>query len=371
MGLCKGRRNTMRCTRCGRSNRPDATFCDACGAKFVGTRIPDSLADRVFVGRQAEMGVLQAALEDALAGRGRLVMLVGEPGIGKTRTAREFVTHAGRRSAVGLWGRCLESAGAAPYWLWVQIIRAYVRERDVAQLRAEMGAGAADIAAIVPEVGERLPNLPLPLRFEDPEQARFRLFDAVTTFLYQAAQHHPLVLVLDDLHWADKPSLLLLEFLAQELRQSRLLVIGTYRDMELSRQHPLSETLAELTREQPLQRLVLHGLNQEEVERFLEVTTDITLPQALVEAVHTQTEGNPLFLTEVVRLLVQEGELLPERLRQRQGVSLRIHEGGTRSHWQTPQSPLTTVQSDADHRCRGWERVWFGGARAPHGRSVR
>jgi DNA-binding CsgD family transcriptional regulator/tetratricopeptide (TPR) repeat protein len=289
--------------------------------------MPASLADRVFVGRQAEMGVLQAALEDVLAGRGRLMMLVGEPGIGKTRTAREFVTHAGRRSALGLWGRCHESAGAAPYWLWVQIIRAYVRERDGAQLRAEMGAGAADIAAIVPEVRERLPDLPLPLRFEDPEQARFRLFDAVTSFLYQAAQHHPLVLVLDDLHWADKPSLLLLEFLTQELHQSRLLVIGTYRDMELSRQHPLSETLAELTREQPLQRLVLHGLNPEEVERFLEVTTDTTPPRALVRAVHTQTEGNPLFLTEVVRLLVQEGELLPERLRQCQGVSLRIPEG--------------------------------------------
>jgi DNA-binding CsgD family transcriptional regulator len=281
----------------------------------------------MFVGRQAEMGVLQAALEDALVGRGRLVMLVGEPGIGKTRTVREFVTHAGRRSALGLWGRCHESAGTAPYWLWVQIIRAYIRERDVAQLRAEMGSGAADIAALVPEVREQLPDLPLPLRFEDPEQARFRLFDAVTTFLYHAAQHHPLVLVLDDLHWADKPSLLLLEFLARELRQSRLLVIGTYRDMELSRQHPLSETLAELTREQPLQRLVLHGLNQEEVERFLEVTTDITPPRALVDTVYTQTEGNPLFLTEVVRLLVQEGELRPERLQQRQGVSLRIPEG--------------------------------------------
>jgi DNA-binding CsgD family transcriptional regulator len=190
-----------------------------------------------------------------------------------------------------------------------------------------MSTGAADIATIVPEVREQLPDLPLPLRFEDPEQARFRLFDAVTSFLYQAAQHHPLVLVLDDLHWADKPSLLLLEFLAQELRQSRLLVIGTYRDMELSRQHPLSETLAELTREQPLQRLVLHGLNQEDVERFLEVTTDITPPRALVDTVYTQTEGNPLFLTEVVRLLVQEGALRPERLQQRQGVSLRIPEG--------------------------------------------
>jgi DNA-binding CsgD family transcriptional regulator len=271
--------------------------------------------------------VLQAALEDALVGRGRLMMLVGEPGIGKTRTVREFVAHAGCRSALGLWGRCHESVGAAPYWLWVQIVRAYIRERDVAQLRAEMGSGAADIAAIVPEVRERLPDLPLPLRFEDPEQARLRLFDAVTTFLYQAAQHHPLVLVLDDLHWADKPSLLLLEFLVQDLRQSRLLVIGTYRDQELSRQHPLSETLAELTREQPLQRLVLYGLNPEEVERFLEMTADITPPRALVEAVHTQTEGNPLFLTEVVRLLLQEGELLPERLQECQGVSLRIPEG--------------------------------------------
>ena len=317
----------MRCARCGRSNRPDATFCDACGARFVGIPLLDSLADGVFVGRQAEMGVLQAALEDALAGRGRLVLLAGEPGIGKTRTTREFVTHAEQRSALGLWGRCHESAGAAPYWLWVQIIRAYVRARDITQLHAEMGAGAADIAALVPEVRERLPDLPLPLRFEDPEQARFRLFDAVTTFLYRAAQHHPLVLVLDDLHWADKPSLLLLEFLVQELRRSRLLVIGTYRDIELSRQHPLSETLAELTREQPLQRLLLPGLNQEEVERFLEVTTESAPPRALVESVHTQTEGNPLFLTEIVRLLIQEGELQPERWEQRQGVSLRIPEG--------------------------------------------
>jgi predicted ATPase len=210
--------------RCGRLSRQDAAFCDACGAELAppegeapanaavpeatdrvpphsaSSRAPESLADGVFVGRQAEMGVLQAALEDALAGRGRLVMLVGESGIGKTRTAREFLVHAGRRGALGLWGRCHESPGTPPYWPWVQIIRGYVREHDSAQVRNAMGAEAPDIAAIAPEVRARLPNLPLRLRFEDSEQARFRLFDAVTTFLQRAAHDQPLVLVLDNLH---------------------------------------------------------------------------------------------------------------------------------------------------------------------------
>ena len=328
----------MHCLRCGRINRQGAAFCYACGMKLAPaeggvpldaapSRALTGLADGVFVGRQAEMGVLQAALEDALAGRGRLVMLVGESGIGKTRMAREFLAHAERRGALGLWGRCHESPGAPPYWPWVQIIRGYVRKRDSAQVRDAMGTGAPDIAAIAPEVRERLPNLPLPLRFEDPEQARFRLFDAVTTFLQHTAHDQPLVLVLDNLHWADKSSLLLLEFLAQELGRVRLLVIGTYRDVEVSRQHPLSETLGELTREHPLQRVMLGGLGRADVGRFIEAATGITPPPSLVDAVYTQTEGNPLFLTEVIRLLTQEGELAPERVQQRQRTSLGIPEG--------------------------------------------
>jgi DNA-binding NarL/FixJ family response regulator len=190
-----------------------------------------------------------------------------------------------------------------------------------------MGAGAADIAVIVPEVRERLPDLLPPRRFEDPEQARFRLFDAVTTFLHTAADSHPLVLILENLHWADKSSLLLLEFLALELGRSRLLVLGTYRDVELSRQHPLSETLGELTRERPLQRLLLHGLSREDVTRFMAVTTGITPLPALVAAVHAHTEGNPLFLTEMVRLLMQEGTLSPERIRPSQNVTIGIPTG--------------------------------------------
>jgi eukaryotic-like serine/threonine-protein kinase len=189
------------------------------------------------------MGELKAALEDALSSRGQLLMLVGEPGIGKTRTCQEFAEYARQRGAPALWGCCYEEQGMPPYWPWVQAIRSYVRERDAEALRAEMGAGAADIAEIVPEVKERLPDLRPAPEVDNPEQARFRLFDSITTFLKNAAQNQPLVLILDNLHGADKPSLLLLEFLAHELASSHLLIIGTYRDLELTRQHPLSETL--------------------------------------------------------------------------------------------------------------------------------
>ncbi len=137
----------------------------------------DSLAGGVFVGRQREMGELKACLEDAFSGHGRMVTLVGEPGIGKTRTATELTTYAGLRGAQVLWGRCYEQQGMPPYWPWVQAIRSYVRDRDYEELRVEMGAGAADIAEIVSDVKERIPDLQPPAPAESPEQARFRLFE--------------------------------------------------------------------------------------------------------------------------------------------------------------------------------------------------
>jgi len=268
----------------------------------------DRLAGGVFVGRETEMDELRAGLEDSLSGRGRLLMLVGEPGIGKTRTSEELATYAGLRNAKVLWGKCYEGEGAPAYWPWVQLIRSYVHDRDPKELMSEMGPGAADIADVVSEVKERLPGLPAPPELE-PEQARFRLFDSITTFLKNASQQQPHVLILDDLHWADKPSLLLLQFMARELRGSRLLVLGTYRDVELRRQHPLSQTLAELTREGLSQRILLRGLTEHDVERFIEITAGVKPPEALVEAVYRETEGNPFFVNEVVRLLVADGRL--------------------------------------------------------------
>ena len=143
-----------------------------------------------------------------------------------------------------------------------------------------MGAGAADIAGIIPEVREKLPDLEPPPALE-PDQARFRLFDSITGFLKNAAQSQPLVLVLDDLHWADKPALLLLQFLAREIGGSRLLLVGCYRDAELSREHPLSETLAQLSRVSTFQRESLRGLGREETRLFIQATAAVTCPRDL------------------------------------------------------------------------------------------
>jgi AAA ATPase domain len=276
------------------------------------TRVSDRMPRGIFVGRQREMATLRASLEEALAGRGGLVMLVGEPGIGKTRTAQQLAMQAAQRGAQVLWGRCEEEAGAPPFWPWVQALRAFVQAHDTATLCAEMGASAANIADIIPEVRERCSDLLPPPRIEDPAQARFRLFDAIRSFLHQAARRHPVVLILDNLHWADTPSLRLLAFLAPELESGQVLVVGSYRDGELSRQHPLSNTLGELTRQPRFQRLRLHGLSHEDVGRFLEGVVGRAPAPELVAALHGQTEGNPLFLTEIVRFLVQEGVLTPE-----------------------------------------------------------
>ena len=168
-------------------------------AQDSSERSLDSVSTGVFVGRQTEMDDLKAALEESLSGKGRMITLVGEPGIGKTRTSQELATYATLRNAQVLWGRCYEEQGVPPYWPWVQAIRSYVRERDPQELSVEMGAGASDIAEIVSDVRERLPGMP-PAPQLEPEQARFRLFDSITAFLKTASQRQPLVLVLDDLH---------------------------------------------------------------------------------------------------------------------------------------------------------------------------
>jgi tetratricopeptide (TPR) repeat protein len=260
------------------------------------------------VGRQREMAALRGGLDDAIRGRGRLFLLSGEPGIGKSRLADELAEAAQQLGATVLWGRCWEAGGAPAYWPWVQAIRAYVADTDKTALRRQLGSGAADLAQIVPELGQPFPDLAAtPLA--DPDAARFRLFDSVTAFLLRAAHHQPIVLILDDLQAADIPSLLLLRFVAGELSKTAVLVIGTYRDVDVDRDHPLTPTLAELVRYAATRRLHLRGLEPPDVAHYVEAVSGLRPPADVVAAIHRETEGNPLFLGEVVRLAAAEGRL--------------------------------------------------------------
>jgi tetratricopeptide (TPR) repeat protein len=274
----------------------------------LDTRSLARLSAGVFVGREKEIEQLQAALAGAESGRGRLVLVAGEPGSGKTRSVEQLATYARMRATRVLVGRCYEGEGAPAFWPWVQITRSLANELDRAALSSAVGAGAASIAQVVSEVRERLPGLPEapPL---DPEQARFRLFESITNFLKNAAWSRPVVVALDDLHFADKPSLKLLEFIAHELASSRLLVVATYRDTEVGRRHPLQQTLSELTRQGLGDRILLRGLTERDLGRFIELTAGLSPSPALTEAIHRETEGNPFFITEIVKLLVAEGRL--------------------------------------------------------------
>ena len=262
-----------------------------------------------FVGRTEELRDLKRAVDGALQGRGGLVMVGGEPGIGKTRLADEAGVYARLGGAQVLTGRCYEAESAVPYMPFVAAIRAYVTTRPPEDLRQELGEAASDVAKLVSEIRNRIPDLPATPR-QNGEEERHRLFEAVSSFLVNASHANPIVLVLDDLHWADAPSLRLLQHLSRRLADSRLLVVGTYRDIELSRRHPLSDALADLRRDQAYQRIMLRGLSLEEVREFLEGLTERDLEaaeQPLVMAFYRETEGNPYFLEEVVRHLLETG----------------------------------------------------------------
>jgi DNA-binding SARP family transcriptional activator/tetratricopeptide (TPR) repeat protein len=244
----------------------------------------------VFVGRERELGELQGALEEARAGRGRVVLLHGEPGIGKTRLADEL---AGRARGLGvrvLVGRCWEAGGAPAYWPWAQALRAHVRETDAAELRELFGD---------------LPAAP----GSASEGARFRLFDAACSLIRSAAESGPLLLVLDDMHAADEPSLLLLQFVAREIAGSPVLVLCAFRDVDPALGEPLLATLGELVREPRTLQVAPAGLGAGGIAEYIERSTGVEPSARLVAAIDAETEGNPLFVGELVRLLEGEGRL--------------------------------------------------------------
>jgi tetratricopeptide (TPR) repeat protein len=262
---------------------------------------------RPIVGRARELDVFRAAFDRMIAGRRQLVLISGEPGIGKTRCAEALADMAQDQGALVLWGRCHEEGGAPSYWPWVQILRAYIDASSLDEVRLHMGTAAQDLAALLPELLDSSQRThETASEIADSCPARFRAFDAIRRFFHQATQQVPITLILDNLHWADTPSLSLLEFLSQELLSTRLLIVGTYRDAEASRKTPLHRALGGLRRDSDTERMHLAGLSQIAIGEVATRLCDVRLSPSAIELIYQQTDGNPLFAIELITVLVDE-----------------------------------------------------------------
>jgi class 3 adenylate cyclase/tetratricopeptide (TPR) repeat protein len=268
---------------------------------------------RIFVGRDGQLAQLHQLWEEARAGELRVALVGGEPGVGKTRLAAELAARAHGEGATVLAGRCDEDLGV-PYQPFVEALRHLVDHTPPQELGSRLGRYGGELARLVPELRERVPDLPPALR-SDPETERYRLFDAVASWLGATSQEQPILVVLDDLHWAAKPTLLLLRHVLRWAQPMRVLVVATYRDTELGRTHPLSELIADLRRQNEVVRFSLTGLDASEVVLFLEQAAGHELgPERdeLARAIHRETEGNAFFVREVVRHLIETGSLREE-----------------------------------------------------------
>jgi DNA-binding SARP family transcriptional activator len=274
-----------------------------------------------FVGRGSELGRLFSAWQTTLAGGTNAVLIAGEPGVGKTRLAGEWSRQAYDQDALVIYGRCDEDLGA-PYQPFAEALRSLVPCLGSSGLRGLRGVEA--LLALVPGLTDVLPDLAAPTR-ADPDTERFALFDAVVALLGLASRGAPVVLILDDLHWAAKPTLLLLRHLLRFGENARVQIVGTYRSTDLDRSHPLAAMLADLHRDGTANRIALSGLDEKDVTAYVaEAGYD---DEELARALASVTGGNPFFLIEALRHVEESGghwdpSTLPQGVRE--AVSRRL-----------------------------------------------
>jgi DNA-binding winged helix-turn-helix (wHTH) protein/tetratricopeptide (TPR) repeat protein len=257
-----------------------------------------------YVGRQPLLGALASLFDAARKGKGHVVLLGGEAGIGKTRTALEVAERERARGALTLFASCGGGAGSPPHHPWIQVLGALAQGRSRAELADLVGPRLPDVAPLVPALRD-VARAPAP----EAEDARFALFDGVATWLRNAAEKTPILMVIDDLHEADRASLRMLEFVAREISTARTLVIATHRTAELEETHPFYATLLDLERQPSVVRHQLRGLDAGEAREFARIHAGREVPGELVEALRARSDGNPFFLRQLVGALDANGDL--------------------------------------------------------------
>ncbi|HEY6687705.1 MAG TPA: AAA family ATPase [Propionibacteriaceae bacterium] len=274
------------------------------------------------VEREAERASLRQLLDDALVGYGKLALVVGEPGVGKSRLVAEIGNEAQARGMRVLTGHCVEMSGAAPYLPYVEMIeQAISNPRSPLALRQALGDVAAEIARIAPALRRVFPDIPPPVELP-AELARRYVWNSLSEFIGRAAQGQPLLLVLEDLHWADESTVLLTEYLAPLLPEMPVLMLGTYRDVEVDLDHPLARVVGQLEHRRLVERVNVHRLSFDGVHALVRALAGQPVPEQLVRVIDGETEGNPFFVEEVYLHLVESGVLLDEQGRVRADLQL-------------------------------------------------
>ncbi len=277
-----------------------------------------------FVGREDALDWLRAQWAEARAGSGRLALIAGDPGIGKTRLSSEFARAAHADGAAVLLGRCYEEA-LISYQPFVEAVGRYVAAVSPEVLRGQVGPFGGDLVRLVPALVQRVPDLSEPVA-GDSDGQRYRLFEATGSLLANASRSWPVVLLLEDLHWVDKPTALLLAHVVRSIQTECVLVLGTYRDAELA--EPLVSALADMRRDHALERVKLGSLHRGEVATMISAWLGRTPPTHYAHALHRETEGNPFFIEEILRHLLEVGGVEgPERSRLTSFTELGIPDG--------------------------------------------